>query len=37
MDINVLNGLVRDILISEGKYNLYRNKVVKSKKKYNRL
>jgi hypothetical protein len=36
MDLDVLNALVRDLLISEGKYNQHKNKVFKSKKDYKR-
>ena len=36
INLDILNALVRDILISEGKYHQYKNKVFKSKKDYKR-
>lgn len=36
MNLDILNALVRDLLISEGKYNQYKNRVFKSKKDYKR-
>jgi hypothetical protein len=36
MNLDILNALVRDLLISEGKYNQHKNKVFKSKKNYKR-
>lgn len=36
MNIDILNAQVRDLLISEGKYHLYKNKTFKSKKNYSR-
>lgn len=39
MDKDILKidlGAIREVLISEGVYNLHKNKVMKSKKKYNR-
>ena len=36
MNISLLNAKTRDLLISEGKYHLYKNKTFKSKKMYNR-
>ena len=39
MDKNTLKidlGAIRDVLISEGVYNIYKNKIIKSKKYYTR-
>ena len=39
MDKDILKidlGAIRDVLISEGVYNLHKNKVMKSKKSYTR-
>jgi hypothetical protein len=36
MNLDILNAVVRDLLISEGKYHQYKNKVFKSKKSYKR-
>jgi hypothetical protein len=36
MNLDILNAVVRDLLISEGKYHQYKNKVFKSKKDYKR-
>lgn len=39
MDKDILKidlGAIRDVLISEGRYNIHKNKIIKSKKSYTR-